>query len=243
MFFGLSGSGSSRSVRRLPLLPLSLLLLASPSLAQINTIAAWDGINYISSFGVANTATYGQTITVAANSTPLNSFSFEIGYCSANVTMRGAVYAWDGAKATGSALYESAPVTIVNSNSYQLVTFSPGGLTLPAGSYVLFATTSRDQTGAPGSGCSWGALPNNTAIPNGNFVFQNNAADTTQWTSSNWAVISKDLAMRVDGLKPPTAAVPAASTTSLLIGFASLICIGLLGLSRSRRHESTSTPS
>jgi len=240
MFFRFGGSGTTRSIRWLPLLLLSLLmLLVSPSLAHaqasIDTIAAWNGTGFISSFGVPNTATYGQVIAVATGSSPLNSFSFEIGHCGANVTMRGEVYAWDGSRATGPALYESSPVTIADSNFYQLVTFNPGGLALPAGNYVLFASTSRDQAGAPGSACKWGMLSNNTAIPGGSFVYMNNGSSPAGWTGSSWSGYPADLAMRVDGLVPP-AAVPAASTTSLLIGFAALAGVALFGLSRRRRH-------
>jgi hypothetical protein len=235
MSFEFNGSGAIRPTR-LPWLLLALLVLvAAPALAQINTIPAWNGTDFISSFGVPNTATYGQTITVAANSTALQSFSFEVGNCGASVTMRGEVYAWGTNQATGAALYESAPVTIAASSAFQLVTFTPGGLSLPAGTYVLFASTSRDQSGAPSSACRWGSVVN-TNIPNGNFVFINNTADPTQWTGGTWSFIASDLAMSVSGLVPPAIATPAASTTSLLILSAALLCFGLFKLSRRRHH-------
>ena len=67
-----------------------LTLTATSALAavSIDTITGWDGATFISPFGVSNTATYGQTITVAAGAALLTSFSFEIGYCTANVTIR-----------------------------------------------------------------------------------------------------------------------------------------------------------
>ena len=93
---------------------LILLVTASSSSAYtpINTYPAWNGTQYISSFGVPNTATYGQIVTAPPLETRLNSFSFWIGYPGATITFRGEVYAWNGTMATGPALYESAPVSI-----------------------------------------------------------------------------------------------------------------------------------
>jgi hypothetical protein len=220
-------------------LTLFVVFAASAHAQAINTIPSWNGSNFISSFGVPNTATYGQTITVAAGSGPLNSFSFEIGNCGANVTLRGSVYAWDGAKATGPSLFTSPAQTITNNNAFQLVTFTTGGITLPAGTYVLFASTSQDQTGAPYSACRWGAINDNTTYPGGQFVFQNNTADTSQWTSTSWSTFAEDLAFQVNGFTPQATSVPAASTTSLLIGLAALTAMGLYQLTRSRQRNSS----
>jgi hypothetical protein len=226
--------GSSQRTWGYALLPFALLMLAAaPSPAQgINTIPLWNGTDFISSFGVPNTATYGQTITVSSNAT-INSFAFEIGYCGADVTMRGEVYAWDGAKATGSALFESAPYTLPNSASFQLVSFNTGSLSLPAGRYILFASTSRDQTGAPSSACRWGSL-GNFAYLGGQFQFLNNGPDPAPWTSTNWQTIASDLAMQVFGSGLEASSIPASSPTSLLITIAALMGVGVFILSR--RH-------
>lgn len=219
-----------------------LLLPVSTALAQtsIDTISGWNGSTFISSFGVTNTATYGQTVTVAAGAGPLNSFSFEIGNCSANVSFRGSVYAWDGSKATGASLYQSGVMSVAAGSTYNLVTFNTGGITLPAGTYVLFASTSEDQGGAPNSACRWGAVAGNTAYTGGNFVFLNNGTATSQWTGTNWSSFSQDLAFQVNGISvsaPPAATgAPAASTTSLLIGFAALS--GLAFLQFRKYHHS-----
>lgn len=215
-----------------------VMLSLSTAQAQINTIPGWNGSGFISSFGVTNTATYGETISVPAGASPLNSFSFEIGYCSNSVTFRGEVYAWDGTKATGPALFESATQTVAAGSSYQLVTFNTGGLTLTPGAYVLFASTSRDQGDAPPSSCRWGSVGNNTAYAGGQFVYMNNGPDPTQWTLTTWSIIAQDLAFAVDGLVVAApvvsnaAGAPAASTVSLLIGFAALAGLGLFRLSR-----------
>jgi hypothetical protein len=213
-----------------------LTTLAAPAQAQgINTIPRWDGTSFISAFGVPNTATYGQTVTVVAGATPLKSFSFEIGHCGASVTLRGSVYAWDGSKATGPSLYESPARTITTGDAFQLVTFNVGDLSLVPGTYVLMASTSQDQTGAPSSACRWGSLQSNTLYAGGQFVFINNGPDPAAWTTVTWSSIPRDLAFQVDGV---AVAVPAASTASLLICFAGLIAVALYYTARPRRRTS-----
>jgi hypothetical protein len=221
-----------------------LLLIAGSLMSQgpINTIPSWDGIAFYSPFGVPNTATYGQTISVAPGTAVLSSFGFEIGNCTANVSFRGEVYAWDGTKATGPSLFESPVTNVTSSGPFQLVTFNAGGLTLPPGVYVLFASTSRDQTEAPAAGCQWGVTPNNTAYPGGNLVLLNNGPTPSQWTTAAWTSVALDFAFQVNmgpapgpGPAPASpAGVPAASPATLLLGFAGVIAVGLLGLSRLR---------
>jgi hypothetical protein len=218
-----------------------LLLIAGSLMSQgpidTTTIPPWDGETFAQHFGVPNTATYGQTIRIAPGSAVISSFGFEIGNCNASVTFRGEIYAWDGAEATGPSLFESPVTTQGASNSFHLVTFNTGALTLPPGNYVIFATTSRDQVTA--SRCQWGALSDATAYPGGNHVYLNNGADPSQWTSVAWGTEPFDLAFQVNmsPVPPPTpvTGVPAASPATLLLGFAGVIALGLLGLSRLRR--------
>jgi hypothetical protein len=216
-----------------------LLLIAGSLMSQgpITTIPSWDGETFAQSFGVPDTATYGQTINVAPGSAVISSFGFERGNWNATVTFRGEIYAWDGTKATGPSLFESPITTQLASSSFHLVIFNTGALTLPAGNYVIFATTSRDQVTT--SQCQWGSLDADTVYPAGNHVFLNNGADTSQWTSVAWGAEPFDLAFQVNMSPvpppgPPAASVPAASPTTLLLGFAGVIALGLLGLSRLR---------
>lgn len=220
------------------LFSLSFLLLPSVSVfAQnsVNTIPLWDGTNFISSFGVPNTATYGQTITVNAPGGPaqLQSISFRIGNCGANTTFRIHVYAWDGTKATGSSLFDSAPQTISASPAFTAVTVSTGSVNLTSGQYILFASTSEDQAGAPPSACRWGALPNNTGYSGGQFYFENNTANTAAWTTQTWATIGEDLAFQAvfnDAL-----AVPTLSEWGLIILAGLLLMFGIFALPRRLR--------
>ena len=223
-----------------------LLSIAGSVMAQapINTVPNWNGTDFLTSFGVPDTASYGEVITVAAGTGPLTSFGFEIGWCTAAVTLRGEVYAWNGTQATGTNLFESGSQVVPASSAFQLVTFNvPGsGVTLPAGTYILFATSSKDQTGAVPSACYLGHV-NDSVYPGGSFWYMNNGADATQWVTPTllnpWLNIATDLAFQVNmgatpTPTPTTTGVPAASTTSLLLGFAGVIGIGLLGLYRFR---------
>lgn len=135
-------------------LALATALFAGQAAAQnIDTTAAASAS--FGPFGVPDTATYGQTITIPAGMTQLTSFGFKMQNVPSTVVFRGEVYLWDDAnnRATGPALYESA-VRSTTGATPQLITFSPpGGVTVvPGQKYVIFATTSRDQAGASGQG-------------------------------------------------------------------------------------------
>src|SRR3569832_1674099 len=92
--------------------------LDASSARSINTYKSWDGIQYVYEFGCPNTTTYGQVIT-APKTGMLNKFSFWWANAAGNGSMvvRGEVYAWDGQKATGSALWESKAKTISYADS------------------------------------------------------------------------------------------------------------------------------
>ena len=82
--------------------------LASTPASAISTYGAWDGSNYVDPFGCDSTATYGQVITVTGKTT-LNNFAFSwatYNNTTGSMVVRGEVYAWDGTKATGNALWD-----------------------------------------------------------------------------------------------------------------------------------------
>jgi hypothetical protein len=220
--------------------PLALLLLAGAAAfgQGINTQSSWNGTSFISSFGVTDTATYGQTITLASAST-LNGFSFNVGYCGANVTFRPHVYAWNGTRATGSSLFDGAAVTLSaasTTNTFVPVSINTGNLSLAAGQYVLFFSTSQDQTGAPASSCRFGALTNDTTYTGGQFVYENNTTDTAQWTGTAWSVINEDLAMvvTINGSSSSVVGTPTLSEWGM-IALAGLLAFA--GLLQTRRRN------
>jgi hypothetical protein len=166
-----------------------MLLLGSIGETQafttIDTTPAWDGTSNISPFGYPNTATYGQVVTVPATDRMLKSFSFYMNLPD-TCSFRGYVYAWDGSKATGSALYESNPRATSGSGDFEEITFEPSGLELtPGAQYVLFASTSKD---AGSGGGPWGLLENQDLYLGGGktLVYLNNGDDESLWTVDNW---------------------------------------------------------
>ncbi len=81
-----------------------------------------------------------------------------------------------------------SPATIVsNSSAFQLVKFNAGGISSTPGTYVLFASTSQDQTGVPISACRWGPVGNNTAYAGGQFVYLNSGPNPAQRTTTAWS--------------------------------------------------------
>jgi hypothetical protein len=55
-----------------------LALGTSANAQNIDTLSQWNGTTFISSWGVPNTATYGQTFTPTNNQTRLSGFTFEL---------------------------------------------------------------------------------------------------------------------------------------------------------------------
>src|SRR5262249_14373756 len=151
----------------------------------IDTIAQWNGTSFISSWGVTNTATYGQTITATNLNSKLNSFTFELSQTSGTPpNYQAFVYQWDPVNRhiVGPPLFTSAPLvapTTANANTYTPVTINTGGIQLtPGQQYVLFFTTSSQTNGA-GAAYRYGALTNDTTYAGGKFVFINNGSTNT----------------------------------------------------------------
>jgi hypothetical protein len=190
----------------------------------IDTTGAVSG--GIAPFGVPNTATYGQLVTVpTAPDTDLVSFGFLINGPTTE-TFKTYVYAWDGSEATGPALFTSSVQTLTGSESLFTTTIA-GGLNLIAGQrYVLFASVSEVYGTSVGT-AQWYTAPS-SAYPGGNFVFINNGGDTSQWTSTPWANITSINS----GFTADFAAVPEPSSMVM----ASLGGLGLLAYAW-RRHR------
>ena len=133
-------------------------------------------------------AVVGEQPRALADDTQLDSFTFFISM-SGTVVVRGELYAWDGQKATGPNLFESAPRTISNTSGFEEVTFDTGGVQLVAGQqYVLFATISKDYAASDGSG-AWEAVFSGDPYPGGNFVYMNNGSSFDQLFTEAWGQI------------------------------------------------------
>jgi hypothetical protein len=162
--------------------------LLTPSLSAastISTVGSFTG-SAICCFGDPNTATYGQTITVPAGETSLQSFTFYL-HLPTSLKFRAFVYAWDGEKATGPALYESADLqtTEFAEGLYQPITASTGGVAVtPGQQYVLFFSTSNDKAADEGTELegSW-AWVTGTPYAGGIATWLNNGYEPTLWTN------------------------------------------------------------
>ena len=115
------------------------------------------------------------------------------------MVVRGEVYAWDGTKATGSALYESKPKTISFSDGlFHKVGFRPTLVPVtPGAQYVIFASIDKDYEQCTNNyEFGWGYIPGGDVYPGGLFVYQNNAGDENQWTATPWNTFGIDLAFK-----------------------------------------------
>jgi uncharacterized protein with beta-barrel porin domain len=175
-----------------------LALSASASAQNINTIPQWDGIQFISSWGVTNTATYGQTITPTVGQTRLSSFTFQLGQTGGTAPQYQAfVYQWDATnqRISGSALFASSVFTAPSGAAFSPVTINTGSVVLtPGQQYVLFLSTSNQQPQA-NAAYKYGSVAN-TAYTGGQFVFQNNGANFNNLSTTNWSTIAIDLAFQ-----------------------------------------------
>lgn len=177
----------------------AFLALGTPANAQnIDTMSQWNGITSISSWGVPNTATYGQTFVPTSGQTHLSGFTFQLSQTGGTAPQYQAfVYAFDPTtqRITGSALFRSGIFTAPSGAPFQTVSIGTGNVVLsPGQQYVLFLTTST-ITGQANGTYKWGTVTN-TAIPTGQFVFQNNGTNFAQLSSANWSTIGSDLAMQ-----------------------------------------------
>jgi uncharacterized protein with beta-barrel porin domain len=191
----------------------ALLALSVPASAQtIDTHPQWNGTQFIDYWGITDTATYGQTFTPTSAQTTLKGFTFELKLTSGSaVPYTAQVFAWDSVhqRITGAALFSSGPFVAPAGAAYTPASINTGSVTLTAGQqYVLFLTTSGQQAGQPVGGYRWGAVAN-TAIPTGNFVYQNNGDVFANLTSISWTSLAIDLAMTINlsgflsGVLPP----------------------------------------
>ena len=183
--------------RRHLLASTALLALSVPASAQsIDTIPLWNGTTFISSWGVTNTATYGQTFTPGIQQTRLNSFTMELAQTSETAPQYQAfVYQFTNNRITGPALFTSGVLTAPATGTFSAVTINTGSIVLsPGQQYVVFLTTTNQQP-QPNASYKYGALATNTAIPNGQFVFMNNGSNFGQLSTNPWSNIAEDLAI------------------------------------------------
>ncbi|MFN6563542.1 MAG: PEP-CTERM sorting domain-containing protein [Nostoc sp. ChiSLP01] len=154
----------------------------------IDTTPSWNGTDFISPFGEENTATYGQTFTVGSDNV-LNDFTFFLNDFDGQsdvVDFAAYVAEWDGFKATGPILYQSAPQSTTNAPGFEQFTFNTGGISLTSGKqYVAFLSASNFFDGTPGQ-ATLGATGFQDVYSGGDFVYYNNGSDFSLLTQNTW---------------------------------------------------------
>ena len=195
--------------------------------ADIDTYATWNPIQTIMAFGGGNFETWGQTFTVTSDSV-LSSFSSYMG-CYIGDTFHTRIYAWDGTKITGEALF-SAPAQTAPSYGSQPpaileYSYAPQILLVP-GDYVFFATTSLNSSTTTGN-CS---LAKGNDVYAGRFVYLNHTdgLDFSELSSNAWSSMTDDLAFKMSfQAPPPPPPVPVLPLFSLLSLGGLLALLGL----------------
>jgi len=170
---------------------LTLVALASPADAALVVDNTALQNSSISSFGEPNTATYGQTFTVGADNR-LDSFTFFVNdrQDSDFVDFRAYVYAWDGSKASGSALFQSGNLSTTNNggaNGFEAINIFTGGTQLQSGQqYVAFFSASGLFDGQNGTS-SWASVTGASSVAGGGFVYLNNGNNLAMLTTQAWS--------------------------------------------------------
>jgi hypothetical protein len=201
--------------------------------AEINTYDSWNGVNGSGNFGNAPfTPTFGQTFTVPTDeNTVLTSFTFALrASASSMLNYRPYVYAWDGSKITGPALY-SGGISSYSSTSYAPVEVDTGELSLtPGAQYVAFFTLlDTDGTTIDGSfGSGSMGIHSSFSVYGGGEHVQTNTADFNNLDDTAWfPFFGLDLAFKATFIP---VAVPEPSTWAMMLGGLALLGVGF------RRH-------
>jgi hypothetical protein len=164
-----------------------VVFLAVSSMASaviIDTTPYWsnDPITYVHAFGPYNCSTYGQVIT--APEPVLESFTFYMNQPS-DYIFQTYVYKWDGSKITGSALWQSDPMSTTGPGTYEAITSYTGGINVtPGNQYVIFANVVDHYNVAGVDGGKWGFMTTNP-YSGGNFVYLNNYTGNFNFLSQN----------------------------------------------------------
>ena len=164
---------------------------AGAQTSSINTITAWDGVNFISPWGSApaEIPTFGQIITPSSSQLNLSSFTFAIqrdpSLLGSSPQYTARVYQWNNSSTTtiGSPLFTSAIATAptTSSSSTQVKVTTPG-LRLSQGQQYILLFTTLGQSIVTGR-YNFGAVPS-SSYTGGSFAYSEDDSDI----SLRWSV-------------------------------------------------------
>ena len=225
-----------KTIKQLSLvLALSGTLFAANASAAtvIDTAAGWNGSTYVQNWGSGGEGTevYGQSVTAPVGSSVLTGFSFNIRDTIVPISYNAFVYAWDGAKITGPALFSLGGQSVGGggTSNFLPVSFSTSVGVNPGDRYMLFLSTiGVDQK--PAQGTVWG-FRDADVYSGGGFFFYNTQdfgrLSTTPWETFD-GVLDTAFTASFDGTGTTVVPVPGALGL-MLSGVAAL---GFLGRRR-----------
>ena len=178
--------------------------------ATIDTTPTWNRTDASPGFGVPNTATYGQLITLDEPQTLADFTVYVRGTAGADLVVRPYVYAWDAAasRATGDPLFAGAATAITATADFVPYQTPTPGTALTPGEYVLLLTASNPPDYQASTGRAAFGVTRGDAYDGGDFVYLNSGPTMPAVPPAPWTYIpSADLAFRADLAVPEPAAL------------------------------------
>jgi len=158
----------------------------APDIRGRATIDNWDDWDegYAYELGCnVDVTTIGQVITVPAGMHTLKKFTFSLqsDRTPGRMVVRGDVYAWNGAMATGDAVAETPPQTIATTG-WVATRYKVDAAVRPGRQYIIFESVDKDWEVCTSG---FGGYPESSY--DGPTVYeQSNAGDETRWTTAGW---------------------------------------------------------
>ena len=190
----------------------------------------------VASFGLPNTAAYGQSFSVDSPFS-FSSATFLINDNGTSIDVDLQVLAFDigSSSASGTPLATGSGATAGISGLEEVTVAASSGAVLAPGEYVVFLQATSDGNS------SWGTTPGDV-ISNGTFVFQNNGGDTVQLTEATWSSFSGlDLAFALNLAPILLAPAPSDTQAGTAAGAARLVVVDAAGVARDAGQLSLAT--